>query len=174
MHILIGILGLLVAGYFWYNRARNAAGTAVEIADVANDVRLAARRFGFKRRTNIHPIDAIDDSRIAGSAIALAALEVDHHPTEEERNALLVALQSRMDLTLGEAEEMLTLSRWLIDQGGGPGQAATRLTRRLKKLAGREILQEMEALFETVARGTGGAPNESQQDMLDTLRRTFA
>jgi len=41
-------------------------------ADAARDVRRAARRFGFRRQTNLHPAEPIDDTRVAAAGILTA------------------------------------------------------------------------------------------------------
>jgi len=55
MPFILALISIAAAAYFWINRARNAGEIAGEVLDMANDVRLAARRFGFKRKTNLHP-----------------------------------------------------------------------------------------------------------------------
>ncbi|QLQ20376.1 MAG: hypothetical protein HZT43_19915 [Exiguobacterium profundum] len=61
MPFFIALLGALAAGYYFWRRSRNAANIATELMDVASDVRLAARRFGFKRQADIHPVEAVED-----------------------------------------------------------------------------------------------------------------
>lgn len=50
MPFLIAIITAAGAFYFWTMRARNAADAAHNVIDMANDVRLAARRFGFTKK----------------------------------------------------------------------------------------------------------------------------
>ena len=50
MPVLMAILGIISAAYFWTQRARNAHSMLGDVGDMANDVRLAARRFGFTRK----------------------------------------------------------------------------------------------------------------------------
>jgi len=64
MPFLIALLGIIGVAYVWANRARNARDAVGDIADMANDVRLAARRFGFSRKMNVHPVESIEDPRL--------------------------------------------------------------------------------------------------------------
>lgn len=48
----MAILSIIGAAYFWTQRARNARDMLGDVGDMANDVRLAARRFGFTRKMN--------------------------------------------------------------------------------------------------------------------------
>ena len=50
MPVLMAILGIISAAYFWTQRARNARDMLGDVGAMANDVRLAARRFGFTRK----------------------------------------------------------------------------------------------------------------------------
>jgi len=52
MPFILALLGIIGAAYFWAQRASNARNVVGDVADMANDVRLAARRFGFSRKMN--------------------------------------------------------------------------------------------------------------------------
>ena len=68
MPFIIGLIGLTTAAYFWANRARNAANMTNDLAGMASDVLSAARRFGFSRKLNLHPVESIDDPKLATAA----------------------------------------------------------------------------------------------------------
>lgn len=152
MHILIAAAGIALAIYFFVIRTRNAANVASDVVDMANDVRLAARRFGFIRKTNQHPVDGIEDARIAMAAIAVSFLELDDYPTKEARSALLVALQSEFGISKEDAVEMTVLGRWLMNECGRPDAAVSRIARRLNRISGAETLTQLMALVQA---GTG-------------------
>ncbi|MEM7320452.1 MAG: hypothetical protein AAF408_15715 [Pseudomonadota bacterium] len=156
MPILLAALGLLAAAAFWYFRIRNVAHTAQDLLEAANDVRLAARRFGFRRNADIHPVEAIEDPRIALAALGAGFLELDDFPTAEQRDALVSALRENLNVKHDDAEELLILGRWLVGECNGPQQAIPRLTRRLYKLSGQQDFEAVMALVKFVARfGTG-------------------
>ena len=89
MHIVIGVLGLVTAVYIFVLRARNAAEMTNELMGMADDIRAAARRLGFRRKKAIHPVEAIDDPNTAAATIATAYLELHGLPTEDTRADLL-------------------------------------------------------------------------------------
>ncbi len=116
MPFLIGIVGIAVAIYWFVIRTRNAANVATDLFDVANDVRLAARRFGFRRRSDLHLAESIADPNLAIAGIAVAFLELDDYPTQQQRQALLVQIQSKLHLEQDVATELTVLGRWLMTE----------------------------------------------------------
>jgi len=94
MPFIIGILGIIAAAYFWTMRARNAAEMAKTVAEVPGDIMAAARRFGFKRRMNVHPVESVDDPNLAIAGIANSFFELGALPTEEQRRMLYLQVQS--------------------------------------------------------------------------------
>ena len=67
----------------------------------------AARRLGFRRRINTHPVDSLEEPKLAIGALGIAFLELGGLPTEEQQNALLKSLQARTGQSLDDAEETL-------------------------------------------------------------------
>ncbi len=135
MPVLIAIAGLLVGALIWYNRMKQAGHIAGELKDAANDVRLAARRFGFKRRSNVYPIDALDDARLAAAGIVAATAQMDSLWDQSMSDAMVQQAQSVFDVALDEAEEIVVFARWIAPSrallrntlpGNGPGQQPAR------------------------------------------------
>lgn len=143
MPILIALAGIIVTAYIWSSRARNARHIASDIADMAGDVRAAARRFGFSRRANLHPAESIEDPNIAAAAIADAFITLDDMPTREQRTAVKATLCRVLQVNTAAAEELMILGRWMVDECGGPQPAITRLSKKLYRLEGSAALDPM-------------------------------
>lgn len=173
MPFLIGIVGIAVAIYWFVIRTRNAANVATDLFDVANDVRLAARRFGFRRRSDLHPAESIADPNLAIAGIAVAFLELDDYPTQQQRQALLVQIQSKLHLEQDVATELTVLGRWLMTECGGPQPAIARLSRKLYKLDGARQVEPLLSIVQQVLVIGGGQMNHKQRDALDDVRRAF-
>jgi hypothetical protein len=172
--VLIGLLGAAVALYFFVYRARNAAHVATDVLDMANDVRLAARRFSFQRRVNIHPVESLEDPRVATAAAALAFLELDDLPTAEQRASLAQALTGEFALGATEAAEMQVLGRWLVAECGGAQPAVSRLARKLYKLQGQAAFEPLfRVVNEVLVEGHGGALSDRQRNALEDVRLAF-
>lgn len=169
MHIVIAIIGIATAAYFLIIRARNAAEMTHELLDVADDVRAAARRFGFRRNKDMHPVEAIEDPNTAAATIAMAYVELDGLPTEDIRADLLRAMQSQLEIDKPEAEDLLVLGRWLMNECNGPQPAIDRSARRLFKLTSGDIGPLMEILTAV----STDPISDHQREALDDIRRAF-
>ena len=174
MPYLIALLGLIAAAYLWMSRARAAGMAAQDLAGAAQDVISAARRFGFRRRYNEHPVDSLQDPDVAVAGAGLAFLDLAGLPTAEQHDALLVSLQSRLGHDRGKAEEAMILGRWLVGECGGADAALKRFSRRLVKMKDAAALQPlMEVVKDVAASGRDGALTARQKEALEEIARTF-
>ena len=169
MHIVIGVIGLVTAVYFFVIRARNAAEMTHELMDMADDVRAAARRLGFRRKYAAHPIDAVEDPNTAAATLAVAYMELHGMPTEKTRAALLQSMQSALEIDLKEAEEQLILGRWLVNECKGPSPAISRAAKRLFQLTSGEI----GPLLDILGSVTADPPSEQQTEAIHEIKRAF-
>jgi len=169
MHIVLAIAGIATAAYLIIIRARNAAEITHELMDVADDVRAAARRLGFRRNKAQHPVDAIDNPNTAAATVAVAYLELHGYPTEETRQALLRSLQSALEVPLKEAEELTILGRWLMNECNGAPAAITRGSKRLYTLTKGDIGPLL-----TILDAISSNPlSDQQREALDDIKRAF-
>ncbi|MEO0912392.1 MAG: TerB family tellurite resistance protein [Pseudomonadota bacterium] len=173
MPVLLTVLGLLAAVGYWYFRIRDAGDTVRDLADAANDVRLAARRFGFKRRANVHPIDCIEDARMAAAGITLSVAEMDGALTQSEIQTATIQFQSVFDISKDEAEELVTFGRWIASQSGTRAEGVRRMTKRLLGIAGAEAGPDLIKLVTAVGTADGGTLHVDAEDALQTIRRYF-
>lgn len=134
MPLLIAIVGAVFAALVWYWRLRSAGMAARELTGVASDIMGAARALGFRRRANVHPVDSVDDSALAVTAIGIAFLELDDLPSREDRERLTGSVSDNTGNPRSKVDEMMIVGRWLVNECQGPQPAISRLTRRLMKL----------------------------------------
>ena len=173
MPVILAVVGVVTAVLFFVLRARNAAHAATDLIDMANDVRLAARRFGFRRRADIHPAESIEDHRVAMAGISSAFLELDDLPTSDQRAALTRSMQDTLDLSKQDADELTILGRWIANECGTPDAAVSRLSRKLVRLAGQESFTPLLTILNaTLAAGSTGL-NTKQKEALDDVKRAF-
>ena len=172
MPFLLALVAIAAGLYFWTLRARNAAEAARELGDMAADVMSAARRFGFRRRANIHPVDSIDDASVAMGALTVALAELGPPPSDASRKAHLIALQAELDMPLARAQELLILGHWLVNECNGPDPAIARMGKRVRSLAADDGLDGVLRIFKPVAEASAGL-SEAQRDALADLARLF-
>lgn len=174
MPYFIAFLGLVGAAYFWAVRARNAGHVAQDLADMAGGVMGAARRLGFRRRANVHPVESIEEPALAIAALGTAFMELGGLPSREEQDALSMALQHHTHRSAKDAEDAMILGRWLVTECNGPEPAITRLSRRLAKLdrAG-SLTPLMGVLNDTALAARGGRLSERQKEALAEIARAL-
>jgi hypothetical protein len=170
MPYVIALLGIVIGAYIWVQRARMAAEATHELVGVAQDVMAAARRFGFRRKNNLHPVESLEDPDVAIAGAGIAFLELGGLPTAEQQDKLIVSLQSHLGQSHNKAEEALVLGRWLVAESGGASQGLERLTRRLQKLRGRETFEPLMAVLKDVAAaGRDGKLATRQREALEEI-----
>ena len=174
MPYLIALFGLVIGAYFWIQRARMAAEATQDLAGMAQDVMAAARRFGFRRRHDMHPVESLDDPDVAIAGAGVAFLELGGLPSTEQQDKLILSLQSHLGQSQDKAEEAAILGRWLVNECGGAQQGLERLTRRLHKMKGAQSFQPLMAVLRDVAvAGRDGQVSTRQREALDEIARLF-
>lgn len=173
MHIIAGLLALAVGAYFFFIRARTAVHIADEVADMTQTAMGAARRFRFRRKANVHPVECIEDPRLAVAGLASAYVQLDALPTQEAQDALILGLQSALDASKSEAEEFAALGQWFVNECKGADAAVPRLARKLARLDGpRGLVTTMDVIGQ-IAKATNRSPSEKQSEALTELKRIF-
>ncbi len=169
MPIVILILTTL-GGALWL-WARQNPGDAVNAAqDIVTTARNAPRKMAFRKQTKAHPVEGIDDPRIAICALGQAFIELDDLPTAEQRTHLNTLLRTKLRCDAEEAEEMVVLGRWLVAQCNTADAAVTRLARRLYKIDGDKSWDQLQEIFMALV---DGELNGSQLNAIDDIRRAF-
>lgn len=170
MPFILGIVAAIGAILFWTYRARNAAEMAGEIVDMAKDVRAAARRFGFRRRMDVHPVEQVEDPKLAIATIGVAFLALDDLPSKDAQVELQRALGSELGLNIQDAEEIMVLGQWMVNQCGGPDSAISRVTRRLYKIDG---VNSVSGLMDVIKRVSGNGLSGNQKDAVEEITWAF-
>lgn len=166
MPIILAILAA-VGGAIWF-WARNNPRDALSVADDAITIaRNAPRKIAFRRQHNAHPVEGIDDPRLAIAAIANAFIALDDLPTRDDRDRLHIVLRKTFRLDDATAEEMESLAQWLQHECGGAAETISRVGRRLHKFDGDaswDVLQDVLGEF------AGSGLSARQQDAIGDLR----
>lgn len=173
MPFFLALFGAAVAAYFWMNRARNAASAVQDLAGVASDVMNAARRFGFRRSANVHPVESLEDGFVATAGVGIAFMELGGLPSADQQDTLIRSLQHHLNQDHDKAQEALILGRWLIAECGGAQQGLERMSRRLYKLQGHGSFDPMMMVLKDVASTNRAGMSQRQLEALEKLAVTF-
>ena len=171
MHILLALIGIVGAVAVWYWRAKMAREAAGDLLDAANDARLAARRFAYRRRTDKHPADCVEDPRLAAAGIVAAIASMDAPLSQAEIDALTTEARIVFKTDRGEAEDIAAFGRWISGQCNTPAEAVRRLTKVVHASAGEGAGTDLLAMIEKVATADGGALGADEAASMDTIRR---
>ena len=109
MHILIALLGVAVGAGIWIWRLRIAAKATL---DTASDIHAAVRRFGYRRKANVNPLDGVEDARLAAAGILAAFANMDEVVRRLGRN-----LETKLDAT--EKRQLLAMIERVAGVEGG-------------------------------------------------------
>ena len=169
MHIIIGILVAIGGAIWWW--ARRNPGDALNVADdVVTIARNAPRKIAFNRQLKAHPVEGIDDARLAVAAIANAFISLDDLPTSDARQKLYVTLRKTYRVDEDTAEELQSLAQWLQEQCGGAAETMSRVGRRLYKIDQGASWGDLQDVLGAV---TGENLSERQVEAVTDLRRAM-
>lgn len=171
MHIL-ALLVLIVGGVgLWLWRARMAVDTAREAVDVADDVRAAFRRFGYRRKHNKHPIESVEDPRLAAAALMASIIRLNGDPLKEQWDALRLECRASFRVDAKEGEEIAAFGRWLSGQFSNPGEAIRRLIPIVRDRAPEAAKAGAPAMLLRVAEAGEGGVSDLQRAEIDRIAR---
>lgn len=155
---VLPILGLF-AVILWYAYQKHAAPEFEGQVDGPDDVREAAELLGYKSRPGIHPIDCIQDARLAAAAAAVRAAEIDGMLTSKEIATVLASLRDGFGLDETRARAMATLSHWIAAQCPSQRGALRHLSKRCKALSGATLRPVIHDVAARIAACEHGVPH---------------
>ncbi|MEL6479585.1 MAG: TerB family tellurite resistance protein [Pseudomonadota bacterium] len=173
MPFILTILGLLGAVAIWYWRMRMARHAAGEVAGAARDVKHAARRFAYRRRSDKHPADCVEDPRLAAAGIAAAIAAMDAPLSQAEIKALGTEARVVFKVDPAEAQDIAAFGRWIAGQCQTPSEAVRRLARVVQAEAGVEAGEDLLRMATRVATADGARLGDDEEASLATIRRTL-
>lgn len=133
MAFLLGALLAVVAGLiFWTSRARDAAQAGRAAAEAVGDAASALRRFGFRRKANVNPLDAEEDPRLAAVAAMASVARMEGERSAEQSAYLAETAERLFQSPPEEARDMASYGFWLSAQAE-PEEALRRLQRNLAR-----------------------------------------
>ncbi|WP_282609193.1 hypothetical protein [Pelagibius sp. Alg239-R121] len=173
MHILLGFLAVVGVAVAWIWRARNAASAAKEVVEVADDVRAAVRRFGYRRIADKNPLDTVEDPRLSAAGILAAIAKMDGDYTREQMTAIQQECGRVFSASDKDAEQFTAYGRWLAQQSANPDEVVRRLSGNLSKNLAANERQELLGMVERVSAIEGRGATDEQILALKRLRESL-
>ncbi|QPH54002.1 hypothetical protein [Pontivivens ytuae] len=155
-------------------RLRITPGLGRDLIAAARDVRTAAQRFGYRQHADVHPGDSVDDPRIAATGLLIALSQSQGGVSAPEMEVIHAEVQRVFDIDSDEADELISIGRWLVEQCEGPHPAMHRLARRLRWLSGPAVLPDLVAMSEAVSAAAHRAESDEMGEAIADIRRVIA
>lgn len=173
MQILFALLAVIAVIAYILVRGRGASGPARDILDVGEGSRAGgARRDGFQKANGRHPVENVDDARVAAAGLMTALARLDGELTKPQIDAIRVECRAAFRVPQTEADDIAAYGRWLAGQSQDPDDAIRRLSQKLRELASDEAQRDMIGMLERVAATEDGV-SEDQRAAIDRVRRTL-
>jgi len=169
--ILLAILGLLAAASFWMYRIHHAANAANALLNAAQDVRSAARRFGYRLRNNQHPVEGIDDPRVSATALLVLVAKTEDGVSKASQAEIEDQLQTVFQMRRSEAQEMYFFAKWLAGQSQNPSDMTRRLIKRTLTLGGRDTLPDLITMVRAVGEADTGTASIDTLHVIEKIKQ---
>ena len=173
MYYILLFCAAVFVGFVVYRRFQRGAYLAGGVFNAPAPVRAAAKRMSYKAHPNVHSIVSINSGELCVAAMASAFSQMDDK-APPLGDVIVASMEKQFHMHPAQAQDMVTMAVWLVEQGGGPTPAFERLTKRLKQLDhGPYFGKMMNVIGDVKNAGTKGMASPRQADAMGTLARIF-
>ena len=172
MHI-IGLIIAVASAIFWVSRA---ARGAKDIADVASGIKNMPRKYKFKKKASQRGIDLIDHPVEAAAILMICVARLSGYSeshdgllSEAVQGRILKLLQSHMNMSAGEADELITQMRWTVKDLVQPETALAPMTNIITASTNRAELDDLSDMLRKVSHA-GEQANGPQRAFIERFR----
>lgn len=165
MHILAALATGIGVILFILWRMQQASNAVRDIAGAAEEVQGVFRRWSWRRKANVNPLDLIDDPREAAATMMVVVAQADGALTEKERLAILARMSQHFGATVKQGEELLARGRWLVQNKVDPSETFRRVIPLIRKKCTQQEQQELLAMLQAVAAADGAIDQSIEQDL---------
>jgi len=164
------IVGLVTAAWFWARRAHQAKDTADNVIEMAKDVRLAFRRLGFKRRSDVHAADCVEDPRLAVAGIVAAIAQMRGPLSTHTLEVFNAEVSETFETDPQHAADIVAFGQWVARQCVTPELAAHKLGAVVRKSVGAEAMPEIIWMIERVVSADGVRADDAQYSVMSVFQ----
>ncbi len=155
MHILVSLLGALGMAVFILWRIQQAAYLAREVADATGSAKGLFRRWRWRRKVNVNPIDLIEDPREAAGVLMIAVAQADGRISDAERHVIVHQIKTFFGATDDQADALIAQTEWSVREGIDTAEIMRRLTPLLQKTTTQVQRGQLIAMLKATAAANG-------------------
>lgn len=155
MHIFVSILGALGVLILALWRLQQAAMIARDVADAAGGAGSALRRWRWRRKVNVNPLDLIEDPREAAGVLMVAVAQANGSLTDVERTAITNQMEDRFGATPEQASALLARALWMVREGVDTREIMRRVMPVLRTAANAAQRRDLVDMLTVVAEADG-------------------
>ncbi len=170
MHVVWIIVGMVSAAWLWARRAKQAKEVADNVVEMARDVRSTFRRLGFKRRSDVHPADCVDDPRLAVAGIVAAIARMRGPLSPQTLDAFKSEVMETFKTDPQHADDIIAFGQWVARQCTTPELAAHKLGAVVRKSVGADAMPEIIWMIERVASADGVRADDAQYAVMSVFQ----
>ena len=115
----------------------------------------------------MHPIDLVDDPRLAAAGMMVSVAKMDGDVTAAQMDAVKLESRATFRVDDKEAADIVAYGRWLAGQSQDPDEALRRLTKVLGRIADKSARRDVVEMMNRIAAIEGGAASEPQKRAIE-------
>lgn len=170
MNVVWIIVGMVTAAWLWARRAHQAKDVADNVVEMARDVRLNFRRLGFKRRSDLHAADCVEDPRLAVAGIVAAIARMRGPLSTHTQEVFTREVMETFKTDPQHAADIVAFGQWVARQCATPELAAHKLGAVIRESVGEDAMPEIIWMIERVTSADGVRADESQYAVMSVFQ----
>jgi uncharacterized tellurite resistance protein B-like protein len=166
MGALLGFLAIIggIATLMW--RLSLALRAARDIGEAAQELSNLPRKMRFRSKTGKAGVQLIHDPREAAALLMLSVARAGGEVTKGQKDAIINQITGRLELSMDQAEELLTHVSWLSKDLPDASSAVARMGKLVLRTVSHKELIELEDMLMNIAH-VEGEPNAAQKQLLN-------
>jgi uncharacterized tellurite resistance protein B-like protein len=165
MHILAAIGAALGVALFVLWRMQQASNAVRDVADAAGEVRSLFRRWSWRRKANVNPLDLVEDPREAATVMMVIVAQTDGALTDKERAVIQAQISEHFGATSRQADELMARGRWLVQHSVDASEVFRRLAPSIRKSCSVSEREDLIGMLKAVAAAEGPIDEPLQKDI---------
>jgi uncharacterized tellurite resistance protein B-like protein len=165
MHILAAIGAALGVALFVLWRMQQASHAVRDVANAADEVHGFFRRWSWRRKANVNPLDLVEDPREAATAMMVMVAQADGALTDKERLAILQQISEHFGATSKQGDELIARGRWLVQHSVDASEVFRRLAPSIRKACSVSEREDLIVMLKAVATAEGPLDEHLHRDI---------